>query len=782
MTSEQNNFVVATITLKALANPSDVISLSVSNRDIFNTGANSIFPILKEVSDVGYIMDTYKPNTTSITITLDNSPNSLGFQRRASDLLQRYTMIDQAITLNFYALDLTAEGTVEGDAVEPATTIFTGKVREVNAQVSDLGGRLLIQCNALNLPTRRFGFEIDRAITTIPSESVGKTVPLVLGSSVEVAPIRLGSDGDPDVTYIWGTTLWSTFVNDGIQDYYARSRDDKMYKVTNAVSITTDLLNHTGATSSTLVAVEANEYAARINYTDLTDNYIVTKVYMTFVGSLGNVGIVAGTTHFAIYDRKPARNRPRAQPIAQGSFDNTTYTANWEATAEFTADAMLDEPVFLSGTKGYFISLSFRDLGAMVARVPMFTSTTSLGMKWRTTQHAWGLLPTFTDRAPKFKFRGLNLASANTTPSNSAYYDGLGYSTFTVLSPAASSGQEKPDSSKIEWILEVNGIKDDGGGTLTGSAGKVLVQPDEIFKLLDYKWDGFGTTTWSDENKIDVTTFSATYAAAYGASAAYKRDIGGASRGLGLYGDLLESVCRNSASRFGTGINGKLALWAWGTRVNPAFYIPPDYLNAISFKVRGADTVVNRARIQYNRDYLVLAVRYLSQNRTVINYRSEYNSQTVEMITHGRDATTFGKITKDSESLFGIRYLADDKYEMVQDSTTAVNLATYLLARHQFPEIIATFDLPLEPYLTMKLLDIINFKSAEFPAHYGTAAEQKPATLDGVVIYPGDGEPPVRAETYRGQVEGMTIQNVESSAPILRVDVRIVSPFGADPT
>lgn len=776
MTYQPNVFIVAGLLSASYVDPTDIVGMQVSNRET-NDYTNT-HPILLAVSDIGYTMNNYLPNPTSITLTLDNQRGSLGFNRRFSDLLAHRSFVDQDIALYVYRLSLDVTST-EG---QPRDTLFSGKIREIAVQESDGVSRVLIYCNSFPLSNRRFAFELDRNIITIPSESVGKYVPIVFGSSVEVAPIRTGSDGDSDVTYVWGSTLWTQFVNDGIQTYYARGRDGKNYRVTNAASITTDLLSHTGATTSTLTASEANEYACKINYTDLSDNYIVTKIYMTFTGSVGNAGIVAGTTHFAIYDRKPSRNRPRAAPIAQGSFDNSTYNTEWQTAADFTADAMLDEPVFLHGTKGYFISFSFRDLGTMVAKVPMFTTTSDLGMKWRTTQHAWGLLISFTSRAPKFKFRGLNLSGANTTPANAAYYDGLGYSTFIVLSPAASTGQEKPDTTKIEWLLEVNGIEDDGGGTLTGSAGTVLEQPNHIIKLLDYQWDGFGTSTWSATNKLDTTFFNATFATSYGSAAPYQRKIGGTSRGQGILSDLLTAICRNSASRLAPNTLGSLSLWAYGYRASAAFDIPQEHIRAIGVKVRAADTVINRVRFQYNRDYIVLATRFVSQNGTVVNFRSEMSSLSVDTINLGTSATTFAKLSTDSQSLFGLRYLFDDKYEMISDSTTANNVAHFLLSRHQYPEMVATFEVPLEPYRTIKNLDIIKFRSAEFPGKFGTSPVARDVTLGGTVIDPKLGEELIKAKTYRAQVEGVTIQNLTGRAPSIRIEARIIHEFSGDHT
>lgn len=776
MTYRPNLFVVATLHYANYRSPSTTGLIGVCNREAF--GGQHLYPIIAEVSDLGYSMGNYIADPTSITLTIDNKRGGMGLDRRFSDLLIDYSFIDQVISISLYETFLDRIS-ING---EPSTLLFTGKIREIAVQESDGLSRVLIYCNSFPLSNRRFAFELDRNAITIPSESVGKYVPLVLGSSVEIAPIRTGADGASDVTYVWGSTLWTQFVNDGIQAYYARGRDGRNYQVTNAASITTDLLSHTGATTSTLTASESNEYACKVNYTDLTDNYIITKIYMTFTGSVANAGIVAGTTHFAIYDRKPSRNRPRAAPIAQGSFDNSTYNTEWQTAADFTADAMLDEPVFLHGTKGYFISFSFRDLGTMTAKVPMFTTTSDLGMKWRTTQHAWGLLTSFTSRAPKFKFRGLNLAGANTTPSNAVYYDGLGYSTFTVTSPAASSGQEKPDTTNIEWLLEVNGIEDDGGGTLSGTPNLVLEQPDHIIKLLDYQWDGVGTSTWSATNKLDTTIFDDTFPTSFGASAPYQRKIAGTSKGQGVLVDLLTDICRNSACRLAPTRSGFLTLWAYGYRDTERFDIPQEHIRAVGFKIRGADTVINRVRFQYNRDYIVLATRFVSQNRTVINFRSEMSSVSIDTINLGTSGTTFAKLSTDSKSLFGQRYLYDDKYEMISDSTTANNVAHFLLSRYQYPETVATFDVPYLPYRGIKNLDIIKFRSAEFPGNSGSSPVARDITLGGTVIDPTLGEELVKAKTYRGQVESVTIQNVTGRSPSLRLEVRIIHDFSGDHT
>jgi len=105
--------IVVAMALKDISDGSTSKIVNISNMPIPDN--SEILPILKGIGSLGVTLDTYLPAPSRSTIRIDNTPGSYGFERRFSDILERYTIIDQNVIV--YLKFLAPVGTVKDTSV-----------------------------------------------------------------------------------------------------------------------------------------------------------------------------------------------------------------------------------------------------------------------------------------------------------------------------------------------------------------------------------------------------------------------------------------------------------------------------------------------------------------------------------------------------------------------------------------------------------------------------------------------------------------------------------------
>lgn len=762
-------WIVAELALKSLSDASTK-TVYLSNRAALDdTNFGRYQPIIQRVSGIGVKAGETLPQSGRGQIVLDNSPNTYGLQRRFGDILERYTAIDQVVTIKIATTAL-SDLDITGDL----STVWVARI--VGARQTYGANPTIILDIAQDTIARRV---ITKPINTIdfsaaPTASLGKHLPIVIGSSVEVDAIQIDATTTPKYAYC--TTLGSTHISGGVQAYYVRDYDGIYRQVTSAGTTSTAVytIADSGATNADEYWLDTIDETA-VKFA-VGSKYIGVTVRVKFqgtgvVGWVGGTATQAGKIIFRIYEENESLSVP-GQLIGTAVANKADYQASFRGltSTSFYVEANFDKPVIFSKASNYYLSVA-QTFSAVEDDAPPLSNNASATVydKYLDTSTGRGQELTWVSVTGTNVDRIFDIFGAvftdTATPSGAEINgDGLGHGYFTITQRAAGF----PALNNIPYIVSVNGLKDDSSGTITGAASSVLTTAKHAIRCLDREWNG---STWTG-GRFDWTKLS-------GYHGLGSRIIKGRTEGRTLLQDFISNICKSSASKvLQVNSTTPLAFYAWGTSTTPTVRLSQEDTQIISLERKGTETIINRLTLLYDKrvkDTQLVGVRTQDGQTDfagVIDWRYTTSALTTALSTNSR-------------SLYGDRVLDAPEHPWIGDSTTAEEMAKYYLGVFAYPLAYATVEVPYLKYSAIEIMDVIYIVHPDLPSYFGTSSNAALPTYGTTTLTEVDliqGNYWVRAQEIRAQVEGKEIIIGDSDYPRLRLNLKLLLNYPADPT
>lgn len=774
-------FIKVALNFKLKASPYTIVTYTFSSRP---AGAATIYPLIQSISGFGGSMGPYIADDSSGSIQLDNSTNSLGFNLRVSDLFDRYTVTAQTMTISL----TTTDGL---DAIGASTVIWTGEAEGFSI---DLGSddTVTIRGRQTQLAKDIFGAQISTDIyTAAPSNSLGKLIPFVFGADVQVPAVQVDSNSDaPKYAYaanICDTGGTARFPNGGVQNYYVKDRNfnNEFREVVTAGTVSTVLFTASAAINIRGALLQTRNSAHKLNYTTVTNNYIVTHCNLIFDGQNdGAYTVNAGSKWIVeLWDRDAATNMP-IQRLATAEALKSNYLTELRAAPDFPVYLSFDKPTPLTNPSGYFINFSETlDYSLNVAGDgDQWCGNTTVIDTWYFpyADNAVGAEKSekYWEKSTHFQIWyelfGVKLDDQEDLATNKT--KGIGTSQFFVTQPTVGPGQTNSDLSKLDFIVSIDGLKDNAGGTLTGTANKLLEDGKSIIQFLDAEFDG---SNWASSSKFDFTRHSGTHASAYTVGGATYRGAGGYLNNRITKRQFMEELARNSASRITVSKAGKYGIWAWGTSLASVATLTEFNCNITKIEFADLQSVVTDLDMIYSK-YLLNS----DLNKIFVDGRPTQYSKQINWRYNSNGITT--ALTTDAYNVFGNRPLKTNNYDLLGGQTDwGEVVAEFLLGRFGQQHVYIDVTTPGVEFLALELLDIVTVNHPDLPAHYGTSPNaQLPYSTTSSTTAANliGGQYWRRAKESRAQVEAIAVDWAATGGPEISLRLRLLTQYPTDPT
>lgn len=782
-----NYFVGVKVTLALRTDSTTTKSVYFCNRpNLSAAGYSTVYwPLLVGLSEVGVEAGRYLPEVTGGSFEIDNTIGTFGYQRKFSDLLERYEIVNQDVTIYLDAIAFDAEA----PTFDSGAQIWTGKIESYEQTIAEGRSTLIVSMKSDLIPDRRLGMFIDETLTTFadaPDSSLGKFLPVCAGPSVYVPCYRISATPGSACYYAFAADLVDAFEHDrfsggsGWSSWIDSSGWLHQYLDGVWVEIKdTGSWNQYVASSSSSIALDT--YAEVIfEFTNSAGSCVASSAGVYFTPNGGGAHSSTMMIQASIYEIDSTSNGV-GRLVARGSYDMGDSDTENNAGSAFVVDIPFDRPAVLDFDRfQYAFGLSGSTYTSGDASWQGSTTTANRWTRVKSSAGAYGHSWSDDGSQNRCNFTIYNVYLSG--DAQSSYNNDAG---FTAHSALFSEGNSQTiDFSTLDPIVRMNGLEDDGSGTITGTPDLVLYRPDYFLAALDYEWNG---SAWAAASKWDLSTLSTEYDFAFDAStsgADYSTDhskarfLSGFYAGEGSYYDVIETLCKDMACRVGVNNSGKLFLWPWGPHYDAAATFDPADIQPVAWSAGDPTTVINDARIGYNRTFANLDVA-----RNVATDQPDNFKATVHWSPTDKDECA--AIVGESEDLYGKREHEDIETSFIYDSGSADALAESIVARFAKPTTLCSFYAPYHKYSAVKQFDVVSFSHPEFPAFYGTDAEAKEPVEEGADAGDAnlkDGRDWYRAQTYRGQVEARYIELPFMGAPRLRFVVRVLNNYPGDPT
>lgn len=771
-----NLFVKVTITLKKMEDGSTT-DITFTNREILSN--LDYWPLLKRVDSLGAKMGPYLPENSRSTFTIDNSQNSFGSERRFSDLLDRYSVIEQKAIISIAQLPLGKEVVVDGD--------FTEVWRSFMTEVAFSGDQLRISMSRAIIPVRLATKVVNKtSFPDAPSDSLGKQIPLIFSDTdewIEIQPIPVTDtyhDGSEDkIDYAYATTFADKYLPSGTGadavKIFVENQQKEFQEVTFLSDPTVGLISFipSGGTPATSTAWgSVKEYGYKIVAGEnATGGEILTGSDWYLASNTASTSVPAGdyTYTFKIYDSK---NGWPSTVLASDTIDNTstriTHHGTYGGVYVFRLEFYFNKPVVVPLVDGdpanssIFITLSRSDSGNAFSLAKDATVISTFE-KYKLTDTTAGVDQNFvrtlhTADRDFFVVYGLAVSHDVSGGSSAKYQNGLGHAQFTIR---IFEQDGIPDLSKLRLIAKSKGIRDSSTGTISGMASSRLNIPLYQIRLLMMDWDG---SAWA-ETYFNASKFSSTHADAFGSGSRWNIKTAGASQGRARVRDVIEDICRNGACRvvpYVSGNSNVVGLYAEGTNIATSFIIDDENAKLISFEIGGVDTVINKVQMVFNRTIQSNLESLLAEGG-LANYREIVDSNTDSL------DVPYGDIAK-SLTNWGERPLDSISFGWLTQAAPARSVAALILRKYNLPIRTITLEVPYNKYATIENMQTGIVKMTALPDYYGTSLDAKQPTA-GTSTDATDmlkGHYWKRYKSYRVQVEGNDII-FSATEPLKRV-------------
>lgn len=761
---ELNTFIRVTLTLLDL-DSSATSQIYLTNREMEPEFLNH-FPILQGAAGVGLAMGQFLPENSRATLTIDNSASSLGSQRRFSDLLQRKTIIEQSVLVEVAQIPLAREDIQNSDFVE----VWRAKVTSVTIRPDDMR----ITISRSEIPIRTITKLITRDnFPDAPDSSLGKTLPIVFSASgdfVEVEPIRItpayNQSSQTKVDYAYATTLAGQhIVSQATSAPHEVSIPDSEGRLITAAFVSNpndpipecdfDADGVGGWISYPWGSIKETGFLL-LPGQNITEGNILVGADFRFKADQNASFTEVEGEGFSVKIYSRGRNG-WPENILASSF-NELVTSNTNIIYEgFLPNGLaVDEHRFIFRfelnryvvvpEEGVFIIVTRETkedtqwelcrTGVLFTTYPLFQTfikldTGSTSYDATANSPDWYFIETTQDRISMGVY-AIGQVDDPDGQSSTLFENGLGHAKWT----AQMREQDAPDLTRINWSMRIKGLKDDTGGTITGTPSLRINEAEHATRLMLREWNG---SAWVD-NTFSESKFAATHTDAV--------VISGATRGRATTRDILENIMRNSASKlvpYASGSTQSLALWTWGQTETIDTVIDDENAELVSAEIKGVETIINHFQAAYDKR-LLRRVESLSADGTLSDYYGFFDSVNSQVVPSA--------IITSSQSKWGIRPLSNITYDWLVDETSVEYLAKFYLRNYNEPQQTAIIRVPYYKYPTVEVMDVVALKMVNLPAYFGSTHDAKRplAGTDENEVDLLAGHYWKRAQTYRAQI------------------------------
>lgn len=777
---------------------------------VISSERETYIPILESIGEITLSSGEILPSISLSSIVLDDSRGAFGPDRRFSDLLERFTLTDQAV--NIYL----GESQNEVDAPSSWTKIGSGRIVSWSKALSGANPTMTINIEPFNISDRVMNLEVSRDISGMenaPQASLGKALPIVfnkvnsgLSSPIDrypqILPTRISADGAETAKYALTTQMYQLTKALIQPNYYAKKAWEDGSNVWASISFTRAAPDYTTPVVGSYYSL--NTYAGKahrlpqITATNEETGFVVTGVELKAKGQ----GVAARTssaylTASLLLVDKVTYNV--IQELAKG----TAFLANYDALnntgVDFSINISFDRPavIELTSARAYDFYLAWNAVNVGLTNelvLHKHNTTVPTMVKGNSgTEDAWKVTTSEAITAHKLRI----ITTTSIAHENTYTNDGFTYSSMTLSQPTPDSGQANCDLDSLEVVGLIEGF-------CKYSDSSRIYDPPTILKTLSCQWDG---EQWEDINAVDVTSLQASHYTPLftsGSNNYRARYLSGIIESKSSYNQVISEVARGSASKIGIFSDGKLFVHPWGISTALAYTIPQADIIPLSWENRSDSSIINRSQITFERYYAT----NISQDGAKDGYKYSIDFSNEAYLP-------VQQITEQSRSLFGAKNIVENTFNVFgfSDTNPVVGLpgyltggstasqpnsggtviysvdflADYYISRFALPFIYCSFVVPYHRYKDIKMFDVISFHHSEFPAYFGTDPAARAGVVDDgtdvtTVVNANYGEELVRAQSYRGLVEAVSYVMAMEHAPAIRLTVQILLNTEYDPT
>lgn len=694
------------------------------------SGSPEVLGGLRGISGLTLTVGETIPSERIGRILIDNTRGILGHNKQFIDLIVEEELIEQTIGITSFIKE---EGVVgsSGDAFVE----FVGVIKsiKVNATLN------LVEIEAAfdYIKPARLGRFIDKlTYVDAPDTAVGKWLPFIFGIG-QVPAYRTSDAG-------WDYADAQLGDVTGITAYYTTDYKGDWIEVESAASTTATLYGNTGTVShpfSTLFGT-----VERGNIFTVSTPHIVTSVKVSFWGSSSIPGTFERNCTVSLWTINEESGYP------EELLNSTTRTFSYDSgdeNVEYELYTTFSRPVALENGKTYLFSFGIDQLSSFEIAI---TSDSAQDLYSRDPYNGDGqwYISSSSISLP-FRIYGVVLTDS---PNGGVF----------SATQRDISGQIEADLNSLNFIVDVDGIKDEFGGDLTGVSDKPLNHANDAINYI---------ITYFGYNNFDASLFDSSDVI----ETNYPRQIDGATQGGQFAFQVISEICKASACKLIGRKNGDVGLYPYGKISAPVKTITESDCTIISMDWLGSRSIVNHVRMSYDFKAIPVSVDKIvsGQPRTFAKSIDwGYDSPTAE------NAYEIDKWVTDSFNLYGDRELADSfsQFLFLADDASAEFIAKYYLTTRQFP--LWSFDIELpyfkNDYRELELMDIVSISHPDSPTAYGSApeGEAKYIYYDGVENKNFNyGFAWRKAQRYSMRVIETTL-NVSSEIAVLRLKLQVL--------
>lgn len=764
------------ITLKHLQDQTSKV-ITVTSRPLRGENPHETFPILDSINGLGLAAgQSGMPTSSTGSVVLVDTFESFGAERRFFDLLERYTPIEQ--TVQVYATQTALD---DNAAYSDFVSVWKGKCKSVSKS-DNLTLDVEAQIFETRYVTTKIGSTFTRngTIANVPNQSIGKNVPLIMGSSVQVPayPLNDSTYDAFDCWHYYGVNLGTSFEigSSGVQKYYAKCHDGVYRRVySNSTARVAGFGSNisTGSNYPTPQGLTERGIDVKISGSEY---YIIVGGYWWFKGQ--NSGGITPTGHivFNLYIANEAGTSIDTEPIAKAVIDKADYLTEVRGASDFAINFYFDKMVvFGEGMLPPRISMVLDNYDTSVTDF-VDGGVNAVGEEYFTklSNNEWA--PSATGAKPYCQLRTVSFTDGTGATDGGAAAiipsDGIRPIGFQSLMYDVGN-TDYAELSDLDLIVETNGILDNGGGSITGSASSVIKYPNHILKLMGYTWNG---SAWVDSGNYDFSQFASLYSSTFAAGQTYSRYISGATEGEQTLEDLLSSVMDQSASKLVQLTNGKLTIWPWGISQAVSRVFTDENSSVISWKRLDSGSIVNQVKISYAKSLINAAANDLGAGGNSFNFGAllDWTVTSYPLIN---------MLVEDSQAIYGKKPPSETELNLVNDSTSAETYGYSLLRQFDHPHTLAQISVDFWKNRDLELMQIIELVNPKMPGYLGTSSKARLPTYDGNDVQVSRGDYWKRATRYRCQIISREISWGRSSLPSLVFGLRVITPYHLnDPT
>lgn len=750
---EDEEYVQATIALTPKAGGAD-LEINLINRPIDNP---TYYPLLKELTGIGAKMSGWMPTKISGSLVIDDSPSSFGYERRFSDLLERYTLTDNTVTIKW------AKVAAGESPTSSWTQTFKGKLGPWRKSKNEI--RLDVISDPIE--QRYITTTIDSGrFSNAPTASLGQVVPMVFGQDVTVPAIPVDYETANQAIYIYASAFGSNYVPDGAQNYYVKDRDGLYREIESAAGISTALYSNGYTTPF------PNPYGPF--FSDIAHQItpstpcVITSGRMYFEGE-NDVTWAAGNgiLTFSIYAEDPIIGGP-GELLASVDRTKLAFQSSFRGASDFYINFVFPKPVILAKDAYYYISWAQTFSATEDDATLNYQGT--VGPQYVVQKDYQGVWTQYNTGDPVFDLYGLVFTDSNTPSAGEIDNQGIGTADFYITQRDVSGVEDCPLRDLV-FAVNINGIEDNGSGDITGSSNAVIERPDHILKLLGESWNG---TNWTaNTNQFDTTNFSTQHSAVFSSSSnQFYRAVAGATVGRTTAKQVIAEVAKDAMLSVCATNRTTVGVW-YGCYPHGAELTSVGTLTDENFEIeeisqQGIETIVNYAEVLYGRSIIERDLVTFLSDGTLSTYLNRY------LFAEG-ELGEADDVCAASVDAHGTREIFDKSSNYVNTEQSARARAELLCRMFSEPQVTVRGTAKLRDVYGWKILGKCEILHSELPAYFGTSKDPDYPVFDEEIVDPWEGRYPKRAKRYEAQIIGYEDIHPEEGPFERRFTLRLIT-------